>query len=737
MSGMRSTNRYFKFIIYIIVIVLINMAGITLFLRLDLTQNRIYSISETSRKVVATLSEPLTINVFFTRNLPAPHNNTERYLRDLLEEYANYANRYFNYRFYDVSAESGDTGPDAKQNQDLARNYGVFPVQIQAVEKDEVKFQKAYMGLVLIHGDMIERIPTITGTDGLEYRLTTAIQKLNNKVSALLSLEEKIDIRLVLSSSLEKVAPLMNLESLRDIPHTVEKAVDALNDKAYGKIDYTFLDPSRNPENAADLKKYKIMTLQWPAMAEKNIEAGSGSIGLIMAYQDKAVSIPLLRVIRIPIIGTQYELTDMGRIEETIDSHIESLIDINEDIGVLAGFGSVPIAPTPPPNMGIPQDPNSATTFHTLLSQNYTVKPIDLKEEAIPDSLNCLVIPGPKEKLSDYELFQIDQFLMKGKNLAIFLDAFNEVNPQNQQGLRLMNQQGPMFIPVESGLEKLLAHYGVRMSTSIVLDENCFKQQMPQQFGGGEQPIYFAPMIKNKNITDELGFMRNIKGLVAVKTSPLVLMEDRLSANKIQATRLLASSQKSWEMKGRINLNPMLLQPPADKDEMQSFPIAYLLKGEFNSFFEGKPVPEKEPDPAVANETGAAEQVEGETEKSVLQTDSRIEGSQDVITKGQPGKILLISSTEMIKDNVLDNNGRSPNDMLVMNLVDYLNNREGIAIMRSKEQRFNPLNDVGAGMRTFVKSFNIVGLPVIVAVFGLIVLFRRHGRKRRIQAMFQ
>ena len=737
MSGMRSSNRYFKFIVYIIVIVLINMAGITLFFRMDLTQNRVYSISETSRKVVATLSEPLTINVFFTRNLPAPHNNTERYLRDLLEEYANYANRYFNYRFYDVSAESGDTSPDAKQNQDLARNYGIFPVQIQAVEKDEVKFQKAYMGLVLIHGDMIERLPTITGTDGLEYRLTTAIQKLNNKVSALLSLEEKINIRLVLSSSLEKVAPLMNLEHLGDIPQKVEAAVDALNGKAYGKLDYSFLDPSRNPEKAADLQRDKIMTLQWPAMAEKNIDAGSGSIGLVMAYQDKVVSIPLMRVIRIPIIGTQYELTDMGRIEEIIDGHIESLIDINEDIGVLTGFGSVPIAPSPPPNMGMPQDPNSATTFHTLLSQNYTVKNIDLKEEPIPDSLNCLIISGPKEKLSDFELFQIDQFLMKGKNLALFMDAFNEVNPQNQQGLRLMNQQGPVFIPVDSGLEKLLEHYGVRMSPSIVLDENSFKQQLPQQFGGGEQPIYFAPMIKNKNITDEFEFMRNIKGLVAVKTSPLVLMEDRLSANKIQATRVLASSEKSWEMKGRINLNPMLLQPPAEKDDMRQFAIAYMLEGEFSSFFEGKPIPEKEQAPAETAETGAEEQSGEAAEKSQPKVDSRIEGTQDFIAKGKPGKILLVSSTEMIKDNVLDNNGRSPNDMLVMNLVDYLNNREGIAVMRSKEQRFNPLDDVGAGMCTFVKSFNIVGLPVMVAVFGLIVLFRRHGRKRRIQAMFQ
>ena len=737
MSGVRSSKRYFKFLMYVIVVVLVNMAGITLFFRLDLTENRIYSISETSRRVVATLSEPLTINVFFTRNLPAPHNNTERYLHDMLEEYANYANRFFNYRFYDVSVEAGDTSPEAKQNQELARNYGVFPVQLQAVEKDEVKFQKAYMGLVLIHGDMIERIPTITGTDGLEYRLTTAIQKLNNKVSALLSLEEKINIRLVLSSSLEKVAPLMNLQQLGEVPAKVERAVERLNDKAYGKLEYAFLDPTRDPGSSDELEKYDIMTLQWPAMADNNLEAGSGSIGLIMQYGDKVVSIPLLRVLRIPIIGTQYELTDMERIEEIIDGHIESLIDINENIGVMADFGSVPIAPAPPPNMGMPQDPNSATNFHTLISQNYTVNNIALKNEPIPDSLNCLIIPGPKEKLSDYELFQIDQFLMKGKSLALFLDAFNEINPQNQQGLRLMNQQGPVYIPVDSGLEKMLEHYGVRISPSIVLDENCFKQQLPQQFGGGEQPIYFAPLIKNKNITAELEFMRNIKGLVAVKASPLVLMDERLSANNIQAIRLLASSEKSWEMKGRINLNPMFIQPPEEKEDMQSFPIAFLLEGEFSSYFEGKPIPEKQPEPSEKTEKSDGDPSEAAAEASQPKTDSRIEGGQDFIAKGRPGKILLVSSTEMIKDNVLDSNGRSPNDMLVMNLLDYLNDREGIAVMRSKEQRFNPLDDVGAGLRTFVKSFTIVGLPVVVVVFGLIVLFRRHGRKRRIQAMFQ
>ena len=65
MVGKKKSGNYLKFIIYLVVIVLVNVAGITLFFRVDLTANKIYSISAASKKVVSTLSEPLTINVFF------------------------------------------------------------------------------------------------------------------------------------------------------------------------------------------------------------------------------------------------------------------------------------------------------------------------------------------------------------------------------------------------------------------------------------------------------------------------------------------------------------------------------------------------------------------------------------------------------------------------------------------------------------------------------------------------
>jgi len=266
MPGKDKYTRYVKFVIYLIIIILLNLVGTTLFFRVDLTDNQMYSISDASKKVVATLSEPLSISVFFTKNLPAPHNNTERYLHDLLEEYALHATRFFNYRFYNVSPDTGGMGISAGENQKLASNYGIQPIQIQAVEQDEVKFKKAYMGLVLIHGDMVERIPTITSIEGLEYSLTSAIQKLNNKVSAFLSLPQKIRIELFLSSSLKQVAPMIGLNTLPAYPEKLKQIIAKLNQTTYGKLDYHYLDPTTDKDARAKVSRYNITTLGWPAL---------------------------------------------------------------------------------------------------------------------------------------------------------------------------------------------------------------------------------------------------------------------------------------------------------------------------------------------------------------------------------------------------------------------------------------------------------------------------------------
>jgi ABC-type uncharacterized transport system involved in gliding motility auxiliary subunit len=722
---------YIKFALYAVVVVLLNIAGLTVFERFDLTENKAFSLSDASKAAVATLSEPLTIKVFFSQTLPPPHNNTELYLQDLLKEYAIHGNKHFNYTFHNVSADTEGISESAQANRELARGYGINPVQIQLVENDEVKFQQVYMGLVMIHGDIIERIPAITNTNALEYQLTTAMQKLNNKVSALLQLEDKVNVELVLSSSIFKVAPYMGLDQLKQYPEEIERIVEELNAKMYGKLAYRRIDPTMNPETKEALAKRELMNLNWPAVRDAGVEAGEGLIGLMIRYKDDIRDVPVLNVLRIPLIGTQYQLAEPNQVEELINVNVERLVKINEDLGYLAAFG----APALQGGFGpmAPQNAEALNRFNTVAGKTYSLKSVDLDTQPIPDGLKCLVIAGVSQPLSDWALYQIDQALMRGTNLAIFADAFKETQPPGQQPF--MANQGPMMLPVNTGLEKLMSHYGVRIKKSIIMDEKCYRQRVPQQQGGGERPLYFAPIIQGENINSDLAYIKNIRGLITLKNSPLELNSDRIEAQQITAHQLFASSNRSWEMRDRISLNPMFLRPPSSDKEMESLPLAYILEGSFSSYFKGKPMPEK---PAEEKPPGQEatedEQPPAEEKKKDL---SDIDQQGAFKEQSPPAKIFVAGTSELIKDSLFDEAGDTTNAVFVMNVLDTLNGNESIAIMRSKEALYNPLKETSSGTKSAIKTFNIFGLPILVVLFGIAVWFRRHSRRKRIQLQFQ
>jgi len=377
------------------------------------------------------------------------------------------------------------------------------------------------------------------------------------------------------------------------------------------------------------------------------------------------------------------------------------------------------------------QQPEALNRFNGLLSKEYTVKEVNLDDD-IPDSIDTLIIAGAKENFTDRQLFQIDQFLMKGKSLALFLDAFREIQPRNQRQF-----QQAVYLPLNTGLEKLLNHYGLKVKKSYLLDESCYinRGRMNE-----EMPIYFAPIIKNENINHSLDFMKNIKQLVAIKVSPLEADEAKIKTNNLKLKQLFASSDKSWEMSGRINLMPFMIQPPKDDKEKESRPLAYLLEGEFPSYFADKPVPEKpekkEDEAEEEKDEGDKKDKEKKEKKKPEVKKSGVKVEKGILTRGKPGKIFLVGSSEILKDNVLDEEGYSPNAVFLLNTLDYLNNQEDIAVMRSKNQRFNPLDDTKPFTRFAVKWFNILGLPALFVVLGIFIWFRRRNRKKKIQAMF-
>ncbi|MDY6904346.1 MAG: Gldg family protein [Thermodesulfobacteriota bacterium] len=724
MGSSERMQRYTKFIVYVVAVVLINLAGITLFFRADLTAHNKFSLSGASKDTLAEVAAPLTIKVFFTENLPAPYNATERYLHDLLEEYALYADKNFNYQFYNVTPREGDMSAAIAGNQELAKDYGIYPVQVQNIEADEVKFQKAYMGMVIVYGDMTETIDPIRSTDGMEYQITTAIGKLSRKISTFMNLQDPVTIRLYLSSALYRVAPFLGIDTMAQLPKTISEIIDDMNTRLAGKLVFEAIDPTQTPDQVPAIEGTNLIRLEWPAINQKagaQIPAGDGIIGLSMHYGDEQISLPLLNVVEVPIFGTQYSMPDKDTIEASIDKNMERLVGINDDIGYVTSNGTLDISAM---NMFNPQRTSpdeSISNFRKAVAKNYTINQVNLESADLAEGFPCLIIARPTEPFTDYELFQIDQYLMRGNSLALFLDQFKAVYPEGRQSPYAQ----PMFQPVSTGLENLLKHYGLEIPDTVVMDENCFKQRRNSQMGGGEQPIYFAPLIKNRFVNNEPDFMNNIKGLIAMKMSPVTLQSDTLEQNGITATTLFSSSEKSWQKSGRITFNPMFIQPPGPGEKRESYPLACLLEGEFPSYFADKEIPVKES--------------RDKTDEEVVQPDNdtpEIAATGTMIKKGNPGRIFVMGSSHMLRDYLFDGDSQSPNAVFVMNLIDKLNNREKVALLRSKQQTYNPLYEVSGISRTVIKWFNIIGLPVLIVLAGLIVWMLRAAKKKRIRMMF-
>ena len=145
------------------------LIGLPLLLIVGCSNNS--KLSSFTENIIKSLDDPLTIKVYFSDNLPAELGNTRRYLVNLLKEYEA-VSRKINFSIFDPSSDS--------ELEEKARKDGIQPVQMQALENDQMVVKKVYLGMVLLYEDKKEILPVIQTTTGLEYMVSTKIKSLIN-----------------------------------------------------------------------------------------------------------------------------------------------------------------------------------------------------------------------------------------------------------------------------------------------------------------------------------------------------------------------------------------------------------------------------------------------------------------------------------------------------------------------------------------------------------------------------
>jgi ABC-type uncharacterized transport system involved in gliding motility auxiliary subunit len=688
-------QRNWLLVFNIVIIILINLVSLKLYFRLDLTGNSAYSLSETSREVISSLESPLTLRVFFSEDLPAPYNNVQRYLGDLLEEYAEHAGRNFQYRFIN---------PAHEKNKKEIEDYGVRPVKVSEYKRDKMSVREAYMAVAIEHEDLLERMDSITSVEGLEYQITSLIKKMTGKVDALHRLKDPISVTLFATK---------NVPDLGVVMAKVKDRVNKCSVKNYNKLRFEEpVDPYSGPEAMARADEYGVQKILLRDQKGKTEEI---RLGLVVEHKGRFETVHLLS----RNMFSLYSIIDS--LDDIINGIVGSMIGINPVIGYVSGHNE----------HSYTDQREGAMNFRPLIPDMYDFKNIDLKSDEIPDSIKVIVINGPKSEFSDEELFKIDQYLMKGNSVILFLDAFREDRMRQRNPF----SQAPPMVPNVTGVEKLAAHYGVSLGQEIVLDTRCLYYR-------GES-LHLIPQIDADGLSRDNEITRYLKQVFFVKSSPVIADDAKLAKNGAKKTILVSSSPGSWTTK---DLMPWSMFPPEEK-KRSKFNLAVLLDGRFESYFKG----------VDTSKFASAEGVEAPGKKEGAAMAGKIAKVSALQQSLRPGKILLLGSSEITKFDYQAQRGSAdrPNAAFVQNVLDYMNGNYGIPEMRSKGLEINPIRDDNVLAMLLKKLFNmpmadavdwakiifkllniLVFPALIVSLTGAAMMGWRRKRKARLAAEF-
>jgi len=140
------------------------------FTRLDLTEDRIHTLSQAGRQLMSRVERPLVVKVFFTGGLETPYNNHEQVLVDKLREFQAWSGGQLELTVQDP------TGDEELQAE--AQRLGIQPIQYRFKSSQRAELRQVYMGAALFYGDQQQILPAITNVDTVEYDLARAIKVL-------------------------------------------------------------------------------------------------------------------------------------------------------------------------------------------------------------------------------------------------------------------------------------------------------------------------------------------------------------------------------------------------------------------------------------------------------------------------------------------------------------------------------------------------------------------------------
>ncbi len=671
-------------------------------LRADLTAQGEYSLSSTTRDLVSNLQEPLLMRGYFsekTHPLLAPLVPT---IRDLMREYE-IASRGA------VNVEIIDPRENEELEAEANQVYGISPTPFRIAGRYESSVISSYFDILIRYGDQsvtlgFQDLIEVQSTGGgdvdvglrnLEYDLTRSIKKVVYGFQSLdaifASMEEPIKLTTFVT---QQTLP----QSLAEVPQLIQKVAQDIQAESGGKFTFEMIDP--DDQNSPVTRQTLFDSYGLRPIAVSLFSADSYYLHTILQIGDEGqLFYPS---------GDMSEADLRGEIEAVLKRAAPGFLKT-------VGLWHPSTEPIQSPYGGTVNPISSWNMVWQQLMQNYTVTSVDLSSGRVPGDVDVLVVIAP-QGLGDMERFAIDQYLMRGG--AVVAAAGNYILSPLQFGGSLMIEA------VQDGMKEMLAHYGVDVGESLVMDPQNEPFPVPVQRNVAgmtvmeyrQIPFPFFVDIRQDSMATESPIVANLSAVTLQWASPLEV-DDAKNQDR-EVVTLLQSTAGSW-LRSSIDVNPDLNTYPQYgfpvEGEQKASPLAVSIRGSFESYFKDQAPPVQ-----AGTEQG---QSEGETEAATLGT---IEVSPD------SSRLVVLGSAEFVDDVVLEISSSFSQDRYLLNLqllentVDWAVEDEDLLSIRSRGTYARLLRPLEEDEQAFWEGLNYA--VVLLALIGIGVVWNVRQR---------
>ena len=330
----------------------------------------------------------------------------------------------------------------------------------------------------------------------------------------------------------------------------------------------------------------------------------------------------------------------------------------------------------------------------------------------LDSTIDLVILAGPKSPMTLQNQFKLDQYLMSGGKIIWLIDKF-------LVSLDSINKYR-FYVPVDiaTGLDDMLFKYGVRIMPDLIVDLEC--SSIPQVVGmSGDKPqTKLFPWMYHMAATSDIQhpIVKNIDRVNLFFPSTIDTVK---TEGNVKKTILLKSSKYSRSQLSPVRLSFEILKVDPDPSKFKdgNRPVAYLLEGEFESFFKNRLTPEFQ---------GMLDRI------GVKFKDRSIPAKQIVISDSDFAKNLINTTTGDTEDigyNKWERRFYKGNKDFILNAVEYMLDENNILESRSKEIKLRLLDTVRTKQEKSWWQFINVGLPVLLlALFGLVYQYFRRRR---------